>query len=1103
MKKIIFLISLVMFVVSCKKETETSIDSKTSFKSLTSDESGISFSNDIIENDTLNYFTFPYMYMGGGVAVGDINNDGLADIYFTGNMTENKLYLNKGNMQFEDISQSAGVTGDDRWYTGVTMADINNDGWLDIYVAVSGLNGETRNQLFINNQDATFTEQAEVYGLADASYSIQATFFDYDNDGLLDVFVANYPLVPVSQGNRYYYGKMQENKFEDSGHLYKNNGDNTFTDVTTLAGVQNFGMTLGILASDFNNDGWQDLYLSNDFNVPDYFYLNNGDGTFKDMVKEATNHISMFGMGIDAADFNNDKLLDFVQLDMTPEDYKRSKTNMASMSPETFYEAVDLGMHHQYMHNTLQVHNGVDANGLPIFSNISRLAGIATTDWSWGVLFADFDNDGLKDVIVTNGMKRDVNNNDVNERTKALGFSELNKAIDYRQYPSNPIDNYVFRNEGDYTFSKANELWGLKYEGFSNGVSYADFDNDGDLDVVINNLGDTASIFKNKTNDNIVQNYLKVKLDGPENNRFGLGTRVSVKTGQGEQFQELTLSRGFQSSVAPVLHFGFGNDSTIKELKVLWPNGNTQVLNDVAVNQELTISFTESIKVEGTKETQPKLFEDITQTSGIDFIHKEDGFDDFLKEPLLPHKNSAFGPALAVGDINDDGLEDFFVGNATGNTAAMYVQNQDKTFGIMNGPWEQDSMFEDTGALLFDADNDGDLDLYVVNGGNDATKPESFYQDRLYINTGQGFVKTGSALPKIISSGNTVVASDYDHDGDMDLFVGGRIIPGKYPFPAKSYILRNDGGQDKALKFVDVTDEVLPELNEAGLVTSALWDDFNQDGQTDLIIAGEWMPIRFFENRGNIFNEVTDKLGFSDYTGWWYSLQKADVDGDGDTDYLAGNLGLNYKYKAKKDKPFEVYANDFDENGSMDIVLSYQKNGKLLPLRGRECSSQQVPAIARRFETFELFADASLADIYGQAMLDRSLHYKATTFGNSWIENQGPGKFKLHKLPNDMQFTSVNGFQKINTGNESYMLAAGNLYNAEVETPRNDAGIGSVIKFNERGELNLLSANTTGLFIKGEIRNIRTIQLGKNGQLGVLFARNDDTIKLLEVTTTK
>ena len=1100
-KHLALLTAILLLAFSCEKREEQLMDSAaTSFKTLTSDVTGINFSNNIIENDTLNYFTFPYMYMGGGVAIGDINNDDLPDIYFTGNMVSNKLYLNKGNMRFEDISEMANVSGDNRWYTGATMADVNNDGWLDIYVSVSGIFGETKNQLFINNKDNTFSEKAEMFGLQDDTASIQATFFDYNNDGLLDIFVANYPIVPVSMGNQFYYGKMQENKLKDSGHLYKNNGDNTFSDVTAEAKVQNFGLTLGVIASDFNNDGLQDLYLSNDFNVPDYFYLNNGDGTFREVLKASTNQTAMFGMGIDVADFNNDKLLDLFQLDMTPEDYKRSKTNMASMSPETFYEAIDLGMHYQYMQNVFQVNNGVNENGLPIFSNISRLTGMATTDWSWGTLFADFDNDGLKDIIITNGMKRDVNNNDVNKRTKVQNFSDLNKEIDYRQYPSNPLDNYVYRNEGDYKFSKVNESWGITYKGFSNGVSYADLDNDGDLDVVINNLGDVASVFENKTSDNTQKKYLMVKLNGPETNPFGLGTRVSLKTEEGEQLQELTLTRGFQSSVEPILYFGLNDATIVQELTVEWPNGNVQNLVDLSSNQTLTLHFANSEAASGQIAQNTKLFEDITVESQIDFMHKEDNFDDFLREPLLPHKNSAYGPALTVGDVNNDGLEDFFVGNASGSTGKMYVQNDAGAFDVLRGPWEADYEHEDTGALLFDADNDGDLDLYVVNGGNDPSVTKNFYQDRLYINTGEGFIKATNALPKIVSSGSVVLSADYDNDGDQDLFIGGRIVPGKYPFPAQSYLLRNDGGVDGALKFSDVTDSIAPELKEAGLVTAALWEDFNADGKMDLIVTGEWMPIRFFKNMGSQFEEITEKLHLNDYTGWWYGLQKADVDGDGDTDYLVGNLGLNYKYKAKPDKPFEVYANDFDENGTMDIVLTYKKNGKQLPLRGRECSSQQVPAIAARFQTFELFADATLADIYGQAMLDKSLHYKANMFENSWIENKGNENYELHKLPNEFQFTSWNAFEQIDLGEkQTAFMLGGNLYNAEVETPRNDAGVGGILTFDKNGAPQLLSAENTGLFVRGEIRNLRAIRLGKSNTTGVLVARNDDKLILLKL----
>lgn len=1096
MKKLLFCVVLMFLVFGCEKDPIVEkTESSTSFKSLSKENSGIDFSNTIIENDTLNYFTFPYMYMGGGVAIGDINNDGLSDIYFTGNMSDNKLYLNKGDMQFEDISQKAGVSGDDRWYTGVAMADVNADGWLDIYVSVSGIFGTTKNQLFINNKDNTFSEQGENYGLADETASIQATFFDYNNDGLQDVFVANYPVVKVSMGNSYYHQKMENNRFEDSGHLYRNNGNNTFTDVTVEAGVQNFGMTLGIVASDYNGDGWQDLYLSNDFNVPDYFYLNNGDGTFKEIIQESTNHTAMFGMGIDVADFNNDNLLDIIQLDMTPEDYKRAKTNMASMNPESFYEAVDLGLHYQYMQNTLQLNNGNNASGIPFYSNISRYSGLATTDWSWGALFADFDNDGLKDVFITNGMKRDVNNNDINQRTNVTKFADLNKAISYKQYPSTPLDNYIFKNDGNYKFSKANQDWNLSFKGFSNGVSYGDLDNDGDLDIVINNLGDVASVFVNEKNKETENNFLKIKLNGTNSNPLGLGAKVFLKSATGEQYQEFTMVRGFQSSVEPTLHFGLGGDSKIDELTVKWPNGRQQQLANLKVNQTLVLDINNAAENNKNTRQHKPLFIDITEKAGIDFKHEEDDYDDFALEPLLPHKNSQFGPALAVGDINNDGLDDFYIGNASGSSSKMYVQNTNGSFATVKGPWEDDVEKEDASALLFDADGDSDLDLYVVSGGNNPLTPSEYYQDRLYINTEEGFIKTSKTLPLIQSSGGVVVSVDYDNDGDLDLFVGGRIVPGKYPFPAKSYILKNEGGTNAKLYYTDVTNEVLPELNEAGLVTAAVWDDFNEDGKPDLIIAGEWMPVRFFENQGDTFKEITKNIGFENSRGWWYGLKKIDFDNDGDMDYLAGNLGLNYKYKASKKSPFEVYANDFDENGKIDIVLSYNKKGVQLPLRGRECSSQQVPAIKQRFQTFELFANATLSDIYGQKMLDDALHYKATTFANSWIENKGNGKFKMHKLPEQVQFSSLNTFEILNS---NVILSGGNLYQAEVETPRNDAGYG--LMFETLGKQKKTTGNTVkSLFIKGEIKDIETIYIGEEKAKAFLFARNNDSLKLLKL----
>ena len=1124
MRTLLSLVNILVFLMlltGCQPSEETTTNSSTHFTPLSAENSGITFANTIVENDTLNYFTFPYLYMGGGVAVGDINNDGLDDVFLTGNMVKNRLYLNEGNGQFTDVTDAAGVGGDDRWYTGATLADVNGDGWLDIYVCVSGQYTTTENQLYINNgttplppsrgdvspleggRGVSFTEQAAAYGLNDASPSIQATFFDYDQDGYLDVYVATYPSIPVSLGNPSYQMLMKRNNLRDSGHLYRNQGNSTgrhpaYQDVTEAAGVQDFSLALGIVATDLNNDGYPDLYVSNDFNVPDYLYLNQGDGTFAERSQQATNHTSMFGMGTDAADVNNDGWIDLLQVDMTPEDYRRAKTNMASMSPESFYQAVDMGFHYQYMQNSLQLNQGTTPDRVPHFSDVSRLAGLATTDWSWGALLADLDNDGWKDVLITNGMKRDVNNNDVNRQFQAEEAATFagRYTPDVEALPSQPIDNYAFRNRGDLTFEPVTEAWGLDYEGFSNGIAYADLDNDGDLDVVINNLDAEASVFLNET-DTERHHYLSVQLDGPAHNAFGLDSRVRVYADGQWQGQEMTLTRGFQSSVAPVLHFGVGEATTLDTVEVTWPGGQQQRLLNLPTNQRLTLAYQDATDAAEPSAVAPR-FQDVTARRGIDFVHQEDLYDDFRVEPLLPHRNSRQGPGLAVGDVNGDGLDDFFVGNAARYAGALYLQSADGTFTQTDGPWQADREQEDAGALLFDADGDGDQDLYVVSGGNNVGLDDAYFQDRLYLNTPDGFVKSTSALPTVAVSGRVVTSADYDGDGDADLFVGGRVRPGQYPYPASSLILRNEGGRDQQLRYTDVTADVAPMLTEIGLVTTALWDDYDADGQVDLIVAGEWMPIRVLKNEGGTFREVSDALGLEKTRGWWYSLHATDVDGDGDRDYLAGNLGLNYKYKTSEENPFTVYARDFDKNGRTDIVLSYAKDGKQLPVRGRECSSQQVPVIQKRFPTYEAFADATLEDIYGEEQLEGALHYSIDTFASGWLEKTDEGTLAWHPFPNTAQLSSINAFAPLPRQNGATdFVAAGNLYGSEVETPRNDAGYGVVLQKQEEGFAGLMPY-TTGLYVRGEVKAVESIRLADARQ-GYLFAVNSDSLRLVEV----
>ena len=1076
------------------------------FTLLTPSQSGVKFSNDLTETDSANYFLYQGFYMGGGVAIGDVNNDGLQDIYLTGNMVRNKLYLNSGDLEFIDVTEQARVGGDNRWMTGVTMADVNQDGWLDIYVCAAGPWpwATRRNVLYINDgkpgDQPTFTESAEIYGIADPGNSKQAVFFDYDLDNDLDLYVANYPIVDIKTGIMNYSELMQFVHPGVSNHLYEYE-DGKFKDVTVEAGVMRFGLSLGVSVADFNSDGWPDFYVSNDFATPDYFFFNNGDGTFTNKLEEAANHTSFFGMGIDAADITNNGLLDILQVDMSPEDNFRSKANMASMNTDAFWAMVNNGMHYQYMINSLQINMGLNDNGVPQFGEISQLANVSLTDWSWAPLIADFDNDGWKDLFVTNGTRRELNNKDF--------FIEMNKDkqmasryVDWiNKMPETKVENYALKNFGGLKFENVAKNWGLNLKGWSNGAAYADLDNDGDLDLVINNIDDPAVVYENNAVRKEKSNYLRLEMKGPPGNKFGLGVKVTLIQGQQKQFQELTLTRGFQSSVEPVLHFGLGDKRLVEKVIVQWPDNKQQVLEHVKANRRFIIDHKNaSDKQHDVVDTSPqKVFKNITGKLGLSYRHTENSFDDFRYQVLMPHKLSQYGPALAVGDVNNDGLDDFFAGGASNQPGKIYIQDETGRFdSLVVDPLTEDKIHEDVDAVFFDANNDGFKDLYVVSGGNEAKAGDRFYQDRLYLNLGKGqFEKTGNALPDIFESGSVVRVADYDNDGDLDLFVGSRFLPRNYPEPGKSILLKNESTLGK-VKFTDVTNEIARELSTIGMVTDAVFMDINNDRQTDLLLTGEWMPVTIFMNQNGYFVDSTDSWGIGNQAGWWSSIVTGDFDNDGDVDLIAGNLGENYKYKATEEEPFRLYVNDYDKNDKMDLVLAYMQEGEEYPLRGKQCSSEQIPAISMKFKNYNSFAKATLADVYSTQSLKESTRYQAVNFSTSYFENKG-NNFLIHRLENMAQVSSVNAIyaDDINGDGNLDIVLAGNLYGSEIETPRNDASYGLFMTGNGKGGFKGQMPYESGLMLNGEVRKIR--EIGLNGRKVLIVAVNDGKVAIIEV----
>jgi len=1062
----------------------------------------IYFRNDLVEDLNNNVFAYTNFYNGGGVAVGDINNDGLADIYLSANSNTGKLYLNEGGFKFKDITLGSGLDTISGWKTGVSMVDINQDGLLDIYLCRSGRTRPRlrRNLLFVNNGDLTFTEKGKEFGLDDWSTSQQAAFFDYDLDGDLDMYLLNHAIDPI----RKIFKNFHDNDINryTGDKLYRND-NGYFTEIKEFIGIKRskLGDGLGVAVVDLNNDRYPDIYICNDFAGRDYLYFNKGDGTFEEYAFKAMNHMTISSMGVDMADIDNDGWMDLFVLDMVSSTNYGRKTNMSGMDADVFDILVNLGGHYQYMSNTLQLNNGNKT-----FSDIAPMAGLTYTNWSWGPLIVDLDNDGLKDIFVANGMRDNTNNNDYDNFKKQLIENESKNpkpdvAAVARELINNiPVEkviNQVFKNVNGLTFKQTNKEWGVSLSSFSNGATYADLDNDGDMDLIINNINDYAHVYRNNATNINGNHFVRVKLNGSQSNLNGIGAKIMVRAGGNEQYLEQQVARGYQSSISYILHFGLGQEDIIDVLKVVWPDGKVSEVANIDADQLVTFNYAKAVAPLPSDAKKSFLFTDITKPYGISHKHIENAFDDYKKEVLLPHKMSTFGPALAVGDVNKDSLDDFFVGGAMGYEGALYFQNSNASFTrTKQQALIVDKDFEDIDAMFFDSDGDGDMDLYVVSGGNEHPVNSPFYQDRLYLNNGKGkFTKSRNALPKFFTSGGVVRANDFDADGDFDLFVGGRVIPGMYPRPPRSYLLENDGGV-----FKDITSTVAPDLMNPGLVTDAIWTDFNGDGNQDLIVVGEWMPITLLQNINDKFKKIADDSILCNSNGWWFSISEADVNADGTMDYIVGNLSENYPYSASPDEPFKLFSNDFDNNGQLDIVLAYYENDTLYPLRGKDCTVQQIPGLNKRFMDYHSFGLATLEDVYGASSLAASYKLEAKTFSNSILLNTDRG-LELRPLPQMAQISPVFGSVYEDFDNDGFkdIVIAGNLFNTEIKTVRTDAGQGPTLKGDGTGEFTSVCGYDSGLYIPGDVKKLKFIRLGKgsSARKGIIVGTNNDFLRLI------
>lgn len=1103
-RAILLFFTLTVFFFQCAKKQHDG--GETLFSLVDPSRSGVSFTNSLTFSNNFNIYTYRNYYNGGGVGLGDINNDGLLDIYFTGNQVSNRLFLNRGNFTFEDITDKAGVAGTQTWSTGVAMADVNGDGLLDIYVCNSGnVEGgrDKRNELFINQGDLTFKEMGQEYGVADEGYTTHAAFFDYDRDGDLDLYVLNNSYQAIGSFN---LRKNERHKRDPlGGDKLLRNDSGRFKDVSDEAGIFGsvIGFGLGVTVGDINKDGWMDIFVSNDFFERDYLYINNQDGTFRETLTEQMQSISGASMGADLADINNDGWADLFVTDMLPRGNDRLKTVTTFEDWNRYRYNVDNDYYHQFTRNMLHLNTGNDS-----FHEVGRLAGVEATDWSWGALMFDMDNDGLKDIFVANGIYQDLTNQDFLQYASNEEFVKSvvsKRSVDYKKLmdiiPSTPISNYAFRNYGDLAFEDHAEKWGLATPGFSNGAAYGDLDNDGDLDLVVNNVNMPAFLYKNNLERMHPEHrYLKVELRGTAKNPFAVGAKILAEDAGRAFYLEQMPMRGFESTVDHRPLIGLGDIAEVDRLTVTWPDGSVTVLDSVKTNQTLTLKQSDAAFLPARSTSAPReaetLLKPLNGTTTLDFRHEENPFVDFDRDHLIYHMLSTEGPRMSKADVNGDGTEDLYVGGAKDQPGALFIQRADGSFARSSEKtFEADKASEDMGSVFFDADNDGDQDLYVCSGGNEFSPSSTALIDRFYVNDGHGnFTRSPQILPvnSTFESTSTVDAADYDGDGDQDLFVGVRLRAFYYGLPMSGYILANDGTG----VFTNVTETVAPGLKNIGMITDGLWADVDGDDDMDLAVVGEYMTVKIFINQAGKLTDASEHAGFAGSSGWWNSIEGADLDKDGDIDFVLGNHGMNSRFKASADKPVCMYVNDFDRNGSVEHLICTFNGGKSYPMVLRHDLVAQIPALKKKYLKYETFKDQTIADIFSPEELSTGIELKALELRSSVAINNGDGTFSLRPLPVEAQLSPVYGIEvcDANADTNPDIILGGNLFEVKPEVGRYDGTYGLVLLGDGIGNFRSVSERNSGLHVKGQVRDIVSLTTRKGKILA--FSRNNDTVKI-------